>query len=146
MNPALPSRVRIGRILFVLVSWLFLLCVLAQVFIAGMAVFSDPGTWSVHVSFVRTFSLLPLVMFLLTFLAGLTGRARWISLGLFGLVVLQYLTAQAFSSVGGIAALHPIIALLIFWGAVETVKRRSLPVATPMNGEPDRPVKKRIVL
>ncbi|WP_409346736.1 DUF6220 domain-containing protein [Paenibacillus sp. MBLB4367] len=114
---------QIGGFIFKILAWIFLACIVAQVFIAGMATFSDAASWSVHKSFVKMFALVPLIMFLLTFIVGIKGLKRWISLGLFVLVVFQFLTIQVFSSANVIAALHPVIALLLFWGSVGTVKK-----------------------
>ncbi|UVI27316.1 DUF6220 domain-containing protein [Paenibacillus spongiae] len=75
-----------------------------------------------HRSFVKLFALAPLLMFLMTFVNGIKGIKRWVSLGLFALVVFQFLSVQVFSSAGVIAALHPVVAMLLFWGSVITVK------------------------
>ncbi|WP_036745639.1 DUF6220 domain-containing protein [Paenibacillus sp. UNC451MF] len=114
---------QIGGLIFKILAWVFLACIVAQVFIAGMATFSDAANWSLHKSFVKMFALVPLVMFLLTFVSEVKGLKRWISFGLFALVVFQFLTIQVFSSTGVIAALHPLIALLLFWGSVRTVTK-----------------------
>ncbi|WP_227793561.1 DUF6220 domain-containing protein [Paenibacillus guangzhouensis] len=116
---------QIWNFLFKLLAWGFLACIVAQVFIAGLASFSDAANWAVHKSFVQMFALVPLIMFLLTFVGGMKGHKRWISLGLFALIVMQFLTVQVFSSTFVVAALHPVIALLLFWGAVITVRRAS---------------------
>ena len=116
---------QVGSTIYKILAWLFLACIVAQVFIAGMATFSDAANWSVHKSFVKMFALVPFIMFLLTFVSDIKGLKRWITLGLFVLVVVQFLTIQVFSSVEVIAALHPVIALLMFWGSVRTVRRAS---------------------
>ncbi|GGI44745.1 hypothetical protein GCM10008018_08630 [Paenibacillus marchantiophytorum] len=107
--------------IFKVMAWTFLVCIVAQVFIAGIATFSDTSSWETHKSFVKIFALAPLLMFLLTFVGRIKGPKRWVSLGLFVLVVFQFLSIQVFSSTGIIAALHPVIALLLFWGSVKTV-------------------------
>ncbi|TCZ80790.1 hypothetical protein E0485_00400 [Paenibacillus albiflavus] len=113
---------KVGGLIFKIVAWAFLACIVMQVFIAGLATFLDASNWEVHKSFVQIFALAPLLMFLLTFVSGIKGFKRWVSLGLFALVVFQFLTMQVFSSTGVIAALHPVVALLLFWGSVITVK------------------------
>jgi len=111
-----------GGFIFKLAAWIFLACIVVQVFIAGLATFSDTSNWGIHRSFVKCFALIPLLMFLLTFVSGVKGTKRWLSLGLFALVVFQFLTIQVFSSTGLIAALHPVAAMLLFWGSVITVR------------------------
>lgn len=73
--------VQMGRFMFRILAWGFLTCIVAQVFIAGMATFSDAANWSVHTSFVKIFAFVPLIMFLLTFVGGQKGLNSWISLG-----------------------------------------------------------------
>ncbi|WP_256757437.1 DUF6220 domain-containing protein [Cohnella sp. WQ 127256] len=114
---------RVARRIYTIIAWVFLVCIVIQIFIAGLATFSDSTNWEAHRTFVKFFALTPLIMFLLTFVGGIKGRGRWISLGLFLLIVLQFQTVQLFSSIGAIAALHPVIAMLLFWGAVTTVKK-----------------------
>lgn len=112
-----------GRIAYRILAWTFLGSIVIQVFIAGMATFGDPSKWQAHASFVKIFAMAPLAMFLLTFIGGIKGRERLLSLGLFLLVVMQFLTIQVFSSVFVIAALHPLIAMLLFWGAIAAARK-----------------------
>ncbi|GAA3400738.1 DUF6220 domain-containing protein [Paenibacillus hodogayensis] len=116
---------QVGGFMFKLLAWAFLACIVAQVFIAGLATFSDASNWEIHSSFVKRFALAPLLMFLLTFVSGIKGMKRWVSLGLFALVVFQFLSIQVFSSAGVIAALHPVVAMLLFWGSVKTVQNKA---------------------
>lgn len=113
---------QVGKFMFKLLAWAFLVCIVAQVFIAGLATFSDASNWEIHRSFIKLFALAPLFMFLLTFVCRIKGMKRWVSLGLFALVVFQFLSIQFFSSAGVIAALHPVVAMLLFWGSITTVK------------------------
>ncbi|MET3292445.1 UNVERIFIED_CONTAM: mercuric ion transport protein [Brevibacillus sp. OAP136] len=117
---------QVGRLLYKGLAWIFLSCIVLQVFIAGLATFSTPVNWALHQSFVKIFAFVPLVMFLLTFIGGIKGRDRWISLWLFLLIVFQFLTIQVFASVFVLASLHPVIALLLFWGSVITVRNNSV--------------------
>ncbi|WP_261303319.1 DUF6220 domain-containing protein [Paenibacillus andongensis] len=119
----LPIIVRGVRLFYEILAWAFLLCIIVQVFIAGLASFMDPADWEIHKMFVRIFALTPLVMFLLTFVGRIRGQVRWLCLGLFGMVIFQFLTVQIFTSAFVLAAFHPVIALLLFWGSVTTVKR-----------------------
>ncbi|MEW9702217.1 SDR family oxidoreductase [Paenibacillus sp. SI8] len=57
----------VGRLIYNILAWLFLACIVVQVFIAGMAIFADPVNWSAHKTFVKIFVLIPLIMYLLTF-------------------------------------------------------------------------------
>jgi len=116
----------IGHIAYRILAWAFFGCIVIQVFLAGMATFEDPSKWQVHALFVKIFAMVPLVMFLLTFIGGIKGRDRFLSLALFLLVVIQFLTVQVFSSVFVIAALHPLIAMLLFWGSISAASKARL--------------------
>lgn len=115
---------QVSGFIFKILAWAFLVCIVTQVFIAGLAMFSDVSNWEIHKSFVKIFALAPLLMFLLTFVSGIKGMKRWVSLGLFVLIVFQFLSIEVFSSTGVIAALHPVVAMLMFWGSVKTVKNK----------------------
>ncbi|MEF3306196.1 DUF6220 domain-containing protein [Paenibacillus sp. GYB003] len=121
------SIVRTGRLLYAVLAWIFLFCIVAQAFIAGLAVFAGADNWALHTSFVRAFALLPLILFLLTFVGDIRGGQRWLALGLFACIVLQFVTATALSSVPAMAALHPVVALLLFWGSLRSVTRLNRP-------------------
>ncbi len=102
---------KIARYVYNILAISFLLCLVVQAFIAGLAVFTDAVYWGSHTEFVRYFAFMPLVMFLLTFIAKIGGVQRWLSLGMFGAVIFQFLNIQALPSA---AVLHPVIALILF--------------------------------
>lgn len=114
--------VKYARYIFIILSWVFVICVVAQVFIAGLATFLDPSNWRTHTNFIHIFEFLPVIMFLLSFPVRLPKTIRWQSLGLFGLIFLQYATAHL-GSVWVLAALHPVIALVLFWGSISVAKK-----------------------
>lgn len=121
-DAALSASVRTARFLFALLAWIFAACLIVQVFIAGMATFSDSAHWELHRQFVKLFAFVPLLMFVMALIGKMPGRKRWVSIGSFALVIFQFLTVQLFSSAWVLASLHPVIALLLFWGAVTMVK------------------------
>lgn len=112
----------VGCMAYRILAWVFLVCIIIQVFLAGLATFGDPSNWQAHSLFVKTFAWVPLVMFLFTFIGGIHGFGRFLSLALFLLVILQFLTVQVFASDLVIAALHPILAVLLFWGSISAVR------------------------
>jgi Family of unknown function (DUF6220) len=93
----------------------FALCVAAQVFIAGLAVFVTPVHWAQHTAFVHIFEFVPLLMLVVSAVGRLPVRLRWHSAALFALVYAQYFTANIGGLVPLVAALHPVVALVIFW-------------------------------
>ena len=97
---------RFSRIAYAALAWLFVACVVCQVFLAGMAIFVDPLNWVRHVGFVHLFGELPLVMLLLAF-AGRMPKKQGYYLGpvvLFMLVAVAYATVDAGGSVGRVTS------------------------------------------
>jgi hypothetical protein len=117
----LSGRVRWARCGFVLFSGLFAICVVIQVYIAGMAVFIDPANWDLHTTFIHIFELLPIIMLVLAFAGQLPRRLKWLPVGLFLLIIVQYATAEGFPD-SLVAAIHPVNALVIFWIGVITTR------------------------
>jgi hypothetical protein len=118
----LSTRVRLARYGFVLLAALFIVGVMVQVFIAGMAVFVNPARWSMHATFVHYIELLLPVMLVLAFLGRLSWGLKLAPVVLFLLIVVQYTTALSFSA-SVVAALHPVNALVIFGIATMTTRR-----------------------
>lgn len=106
--------VRVSGFLFMAAACALLLCVVVQVFLAGMAIFVHPRYWAQHTTFVHYFELLPLLMLLLAFAGRLPRRLAWHSFGLYVMIFLQYFFANIRMQLPFIAALHPVMALLIF--------------------------------
>ncbi|MBW7455434.1 DUF6220 domain-containing protein [Paenibacillus sepulcri] len=111
------------RLALFLLAAVFAVCVVMQVFLAGMASFVDSSHWQDHRSFVHYFEMIPLAMLVLTFI-GPTGRTiRFLGFGMVILIIMQYLTAHMGGRIPELAALHPVLALLLFWISMIAVKR-----------------------
>lgn len=119
---ATPSRDKKVRLIFAIIAWLFAVCVIVQVFIAGMAIFIDADHWRLHVHFIHIFEWLPIIMFILTFIGSIPSALRWQSLGLFALIFIQYATANM-GSVGVLPAFHTVIALIMFSWSIAIARR-----------------------
>jgi hypothetical protein len=107
------------------------LCVAAQVFVAGLAVFVTPVHWAQHTAFVHIFEFVPLLMLVVSAAGRLPARLRWQSAALFALVYAQYFTANICGLAPLVAALHPVVALVIFWLSLHVVQetRRAIAAA-----------------
>ncbi len=134
---ATPSRAalpgRRARVAYRLLAFLFAACILVQVFAAGMAIFVDPGYWGWHRGFGHTLELLPLIMLALAFPARLSSTTRWMTAGLFGLLIAQIATVNIGAAV---AALHPVNAIALFFLSVTLAQRArreraAAPIVTP---------------
>lgn len=103
---------------FAVLAWTLVACIAAQTFLAGLAVFTSPAHWSSHRSLVHWFEVVPLLMLVFAFTGRLANAAKWQSGALFALIFVQYATANA----PGAGALHPVIALLMFYLAFRTAR------------------------
>lgn len=108
--------------LYIIISCLFTAAVVVQMLLAGLAVFVDPTGWGTHISFARMFALLPVVMFLLSWLTRLPKPLMLRSIGLFAMIIGMFATAVLSSRIGFVSALHPVIALLLFWQCTRTIR------------------------
>ena len=90
----LPARVRWTRWIYLCLAWLFVGCVVGQVFFAGMAIFADSRYWRWYTTFIHTFEYLPLLMLAFAFAARLPVAMRWLTFALTALIVAQYATVN----------------------------------------------------
>ncbi|MGH2371726.1 MAG: DUF6220 domain-containing protein, partial [Chloroflexota bacterium] len=130
-----PASVQWARRGYAALAWIFVGCLVVQVFLAGLGVFAGPANWRWHTTFVHFFELLPLLMLALAFLGRLPGRLRWLTAGLFALIFVQYATANLGDapSIQIVAALHPVVALILFWGAIVVAQRAQRLAAIQMS-------------
>lgn len=122
VKSALPAYVRYARYGFAAVAVVFAACIIVQVFIAGLATFVDMGDWAMHKSFVKLFSPLPFVLIALSFIGRMSWKARLLSVALFLLIVSQFLTSVFAAELSVLAALHPVIALILFWCSIHVMR------------------------
>jgi hypothetical protein len=117
--------VLIARHALAIVGWLLAGAVLAQTFLAGRAIFVGPDWWSQHRAFVHTFEWLSPVAVILAYLARATRTTKSLAWLTVVLLFVQYATAGSQSSLGrlGLAPLHPVGAVLLFWTSVELARR-----------------------
>ncbi len=110
------------RIAYIGVAWLFLACIVIQVFLAGLGVFAGAQHFKVHRGFGYLFGWLTLVLLILA-LAGRMGR-RWI--GLSSLLLLLFAFQSVFillrEALPAAAALHAVNALAIFVVALHVAR------------------------
>jgi hypothetical protein len=106
------------RLAYVVVAWLFVACVMVQVFLAGLGVFAGGENFNLHRDFGYLFGWLTLILLVLA-LAGRLGR-RWILLSALLLVLfaLQSVVVALREVAPAAAALHPDNALVIFYVAL----------------------------
>jgi hypothetical protein len=114
------ARIRMVRFVYGVLAAGYLLCVILQVFFAGLGIFVNSNDLGLHRTFANYFEFASIIMFLLSFAGRIKGSLRWLTLGLFGLTSLQHMTIQ-FS--GFLPAIHTVDALLLFWISLHLTKR-----------------------
>jgi hypothetical protein len=121
--------VRLVRIGYAVLSSAFVVCVMLQVFFAGMGAFG--ANWSWHLDFVHLFTPLPLLMIPVAFVGRLPWGLRLLPFCLLVLVGAQYAFANTAVPT---AALHPVNAVLIFLIGLCTARRAWAAVARQRKG------------
>ena len=121
-------RVTGARYGYFIAAVLFFIGVLAQTYIAGMAVFIDPSHWELHTTFVHLIEVLFIPLFIFGFVGQFSRLLKGASIVLFLLIGIQYMTAEAFGSL--VAAIHPVnavvIAFVTLWMAKESWEWRNI--------------------
>lgn len=112
-----------ARFVFQSLAWIFVACIVSQVFLAGLALFWDSANWASHTGFAKVLIIPPILMLATSFIARLPLTLRLSSAGLIGMVVLMLVSAKLSSNIGYLAALHPVIALMLFMGAVSNARK-----------------------
>jgi hypothetical protein len=111
----LSNRIKIGRISFLVLAVIFAICIVTQIFLAGLATFVHPLNWARHSTLVHIFGFnIPIFMLITAFIGRMPRLAYWQIFGLLVLVFSMYFTANFTAIVPWISAAHPVIAMLLF--------------------------------
>jgi hypothetical protein len=116
------------RRLYQIVAWLFPVAILFQVFLVGLSLFTTQPYWDAHIGFGHSIIFLPALQVLLAYLRQISPPARlltWLSLGI--TLIQTEVFAMIRTAVPALAALHPVLALVLFALAL-TIAWRALPV------------------
>lgn len=116
-----------ARRLHTWIAWLFVVAVLVQVFLAGLAIFGATEGFALHIEFGYTaIGLLTLAVLLTSVAGGMPRREIGLSLLLLVLYVVQTALPAARASLPAVAALHPVNALVLFALGVIIARRGSV--------------------
>lgn len=117
-------RKRTGRIIYSVLAFIFLLCITVQIFLAGMAIFISPVHWMRHMTFIHLFGFnIPLFMLLFAFVGAMPRWAYWSVFSYFVSIFAMYFTGNMSAQLPWIAALHPVIATVLFIIALLVVNK-----------------------
>ncbi|MFG6115646.1 DUF6220 domain-containing protein [Halobacillus sp. MO56] len=112
-----------GRIIFIGLAALLLLCFTIQFLLAGMATFIHYEYWSDHTFFVHLFGFyLPLIMLVAALVCKFSRKIFGQLALVFGLTFLLYVTANISTHLPWAGALHPIIGILLFLAALAILR------------------------
>jgi len=112
-----------ARIAFKWLALIFAALILLQVFLAGLALFWDADQWASHRGLSRFLLLPPILMLVSSFIARMPVSFRLSTVALIVLLILMGVSANLPSGVGYLSALHPVLALMMFFGAVSLARR-----------------------
>jgi hypothetical protein len=116
------SRIKFCKSGFALLSVLFVISVVVQVFLAGLAIFVNPIHWLKHTGFIHLFEFVPVLMLIVSFVGKLPRWAIGQSAALFGVIFVMYFTANITPVIPWAAALHPVIAIGLFWMSLKIAR------------------------
>jgi len=117
-----PARwVQLG---FYTTSIVFNLCLIAQVLTVGVAYFTDPTWWEVHVWLVRGYSGLSLILLGGSLIAPFSNRIRSLAASLPVLLGLQFCSIHLKTPLH-LEVLHPLIGFTLFYVSSSLVHRLS---------------------
>lgn len=106
---------RWARAAYLYGAWLFVACLVVQVFLAGLGVFAGAKNFATHTEFSHIFGWLTLILIALAIIGRMGRRKIWLSVLVFVLFFLQGLFVALRDSAPAVAALHPVNGFLILW-------------------------------
>lgn len=109
---------------FYATSILFNICLIAQVLTVGVAYFSDPAWWNIHVWLVREYSGLSLILLAGSLTAPFSNKIRSLAASLPVLLGLQFCSIHLKTPLH-LEVLHPLIGFTLFYVSSSLVHRLS---------------------
>lgn len=104
-----------ARWLFLAMVWLYLAGVLYQVFLAGSALFGPDRSFETHIGLGYLLHLVPILLTIVALIARVGSPLIWWTLALLVVQFIQPLLPMMRGDLPWAAALHPVLALVIFW-------------------------------
>ena len=112
---------------FYATSIFFNVCLIAQVLTVGIAYFTDPTWWNIHVWLVRGYSGLSLILLAGVLIVPFSSRIRSLAASLPVLLGLQFCSIHLKTSLH-LEVLHPLIGFTLFYISSSLVHRVSCEV------------------
>lgn len=106
---------KVGRAIYTVFAWLFVVGVLVQVFLAGLVVVARRASWENHIGLGHLLGLPLVIMLIFMYLGGMPRRLKWLTWGLFAVYFIQAdIVIFLRDSVPYLSAIHPVLALIDF--------------------------------
>jgi hypothetical protein len=112
------------KLVFYTTSIIFNVCLIAQILTVGVAYFTDPAWWNIHVWLVRGYSGLSLILLMGTFIAPFSDRVRSLAASLPMLLGIQFGSIHLKTPLH-LEVLHPLIGFTLFYVSSSLVHRVS---------------------
>ena len=128
----------LARRIHLAVAWIFLVVILIQVFLIGLYLFAG-GSLETHRSFGYSILFVALAVLLTALWARVPRRDGWIAAGVLGLYIVQTSLPEFKASAPAVAALHPVVAFLLFWLGLRVARRARELYAAALTGQDSMP-------
>lgn len=99
---------------FYTTSIIFNLCLVAQILTVGVAYFTNPAWWNIHVWLVRSYSGLSLILLAESLIAPFSGKIRGLTASLPVLLGIQFCSIHLHTPLH-FEVLHPLIGFTLFY-------------------------------
>lgn len=116
----IPRAVWWARAGYAICTWLFVACIIVQVFLAGSAALISADYWGLHRAFPQIIRVFPIAMLLTGLVSRLPRRMLALTALALVLFIMQYLFIWVFGAIGlqNLRGLHAVNALALFWLAL----------------------------
>lgn len=104
-----------ARYLYLALVWGYLAAILVQVFLAGTGLFNPGRDFETHRTLGYLLHLVPVLLLIVAFVARVGSTTLWWTAGLLVVQGIQPLLPMLRADYPLAAALHPVLALVIFW-------------------------------
>ena len=128
--------VELARIAYQVLAWIFVACLMVQIFLVGLDVFEVIGSEAgLHRPFAYTYGWLAPILVLLAVAGRLPRNRLWLTMLLVVLFAVQTYLPTLKDQAPWIAAFHAVNALLLIWLALHLALGSRQDLAHPSTGD-----------